>query len=134
MKAADWIDKVKLAHGWESDYRAAKELGLSRNTISTYRGGRSDTMDEDTAVKVASALGHPAEVVLLDQAMERSKNEEARTALAGLLQRLGWAPGSPSAPAKKGRKKSGLYIMLSTGHRTVMQAMADTLGGPLGFA
>ena len=57
MNAAHWIDKVKTAKGWGSDYRVAKELGLSPNTISTYRGGRSQTMDEVTSIKVAEALG-----------------------------------------------------------------------------
>lgn len=131
MKAAQWIDRVKTRNGWESDYRAAKELGLSRNTISTYRGGRSDTMDEDTAVKVAHALGEPPEAVLLDQLAERTKNDEARTALAGLLKRLGWAP-SPASDTK-----GGLYIMLTKGRkrRGVFAAMADALSGPtLAFA
>lgn len=88
MKAAEWIDRVKSVKGWDSDYRVAKELGLGRQTVSTYRN-RPSTMDEDTAVKVANALGEAPELVLLDQAMERSKSDEARTALAGLLKRLG---------------------------------------------
>lgn len=111
MKAADWIDRVKTAKGWASDYRASQELGLSRNAVSNYRAGLRSTLDDEVALRVASALGEPPELVLLDQAMERSKSDDARTALAGLLQRLGWAPGAPAAPAKKGRKKSGLYIM-----------------------
>ncbi|AOS79234.1 hypothetical protein Q5W_09785 [Hydrogenophaga sp. PBC] len=104
MKAADWIDRLKEAKGWTSDYRVAKELGLSRSAVSTYRN-RPSTMDEDTAMRVAEILGTPPEAVLLDQAMERTKNDEARTALAGLLRRLGWAPST------SGDTKGGLYIM-----------------------
>lgn len=84
MKAAEWIDRVKIARGWDSDYRAAKELGLSRNTISTYRGGKSGTMDEDTAVKVAQALGLDAAAVIVDQVAERSKSPEISAALHAL--------------------------------------------------
>lgn len=107
MKAAEWIDHVKMVKGWDTDYRVAKELGLGRQTVSTYRN-RPSTMDEDTAIKVAAALGTPPEAVLLDQVLERTKNDEARTALAGLLKRLGW---TAAAPAAKGRKSKGLYIM-----------------------
>lgn len=88
MKAAEWIDLAKARNGWDSDYRAAKELGISRATVSNYRT-RTPTLDDESALKVASALGEAPEVVLLDQTMERTKNDEARTALAGLIRRLG---------------------------------------------
>lgn len=93
MKAADWIDRVKTVRGWDSDYRVAKELGFRPNTISQYRS-HGTTLDDAIAIKVASALGEPPEVVLIDQAMERSKSDEARTALAGLLRRLGGVAAS----------------------------------------
>lgn len=93
MKAAEWIDRVKSARGWDSDYRVAKELGLTRQVVSRYRNNPS-TMDDEAAVKVADALGAAPEVVLLDQAIERTKSTEAKTALAGLLKRLGGAAAS----------------------------------------
>ena len=93
MKAAEWIDRVKTAHGWDSDYRVAKELGLSRSTVSKYRT-HPTTMDDDSAVKVAEALGEKPEIVLLDQTMERSQSVAAKSALAGLLNRLGGAAAS----------------------------------------
>lgn len=94
MKAAEWIDRVKIAQGWDSDYRVSKELGLSRQTVSKYRSGTSTTMDDDAALKVAAVLGAAPEVVLLDQAIERTKSTEAKAALAGLLKRLGGAAAS----------------------------------------
>lgn len=93
MKAAEWIDRVKTAKGWDSDYRVAKELGLSRSAVSLYRS-KASTMDDDAAVKVAECLGAAPEVVLLDQAIERTKSTEAKAALAGLLKRLGGAAAS----------------------------------------
>lgn len=88
MKAADWIDRLKAERGWDSDYRAAKELGLSRNTISNYRSKADATMDDDTAVKVAEALSLEPEIIVIDQVAERSKSGPARAALAGLLEKI----------------------------------------------
>lgn len=93
MKASEWIDRAKSVNGWDSDYRAAKELGLSRATVSKYRS-RTPTLDDESAMKVATALGAAPEIVLLDQAIERTKSTEAKAALAGLLKRLGGAAAS----------------------------------------
>ncbi len=88
MKASVWIDRVKAAKGFESDYKAAKELGLSRATVSLYRS-KSSTLDEDTAVKVALALDVNPVVILADQAMERAKSEPAKKAWQEVLDKLG---------------------------------------------
>lgn len=140
MKASEWIDRVKKERGWDSDYRVAKELGLSRQAISDYRVGKS-LMDDGAALRVASALGEPPEIILIDQAAERAKSPEARTVLRDALRRLGGVAagvivavgvgGSPS-PAQAGpavAASSGLYIM-SNGRRKrrgVLATMADTL-------
>lgn len=88
MKAVQWIDQVKAKRHWDSDYRVAKELGFSRNTIGNFRSGRSNTMDEDTAIKVAEALGVDAAGVIIDQVAERSKNVEIRTTLSRMAASL----------------------------------------------
>ena len=88
MKAAVWIDRVKSANGWESDYRTAKELGCKPHTISMYRSNET-LMDESIALKVALALHVDPVVILADQAMERAKSEEAKKAWAGVLDKLG---------------------------------------------
>lgn len=82
MKASGWIDRVKAARGWDSDYRAAKELEIHRSTVSVYRSKADATLDEDTSIKVAAALGERPEAVLLDQYAERTKNPEVRSALS----------------------------------------------------
>ncbi len=88
MKAADWIDRVKASKGWESDYRVAKELEFSRNTIGTYRSGRSNTMDEETAIKVAMALNIDPAAVIIDQVAERSKVPAISAALHKVANQL----------------------------------------------
>ena len=88
MKAANWIDKVKTARGWESDYRVAKELGISRNAISNYRGGLRKTLDEETAYKVAGVLGVDPVAVIIDQVAERSKTPAISAALHKVANQL----------------------------------------------
>lgn len=88
MKATEWIDRIKVTKNIQSDYQIAKELGLSRNTISTYRGGRSNTMDENTSLKVASMLGIDPAIVLLDQAKERTTNSCVKEAWNRLGMRI----------------------------------------------
>ncbi len=89
MKASLWIDRAKSVKGWESDYRAAKELGMTRGGMSQIRTGDSATLGEDTALKVALALNVDPVVVLADQAMERAKSEPAKKAWKEVLEKLG---------------------------------------------
>ena len=88
MKAAEWIDKVKAARGWTSDYKVAKELGFTPNTISNYRANGT-LMDEAIAIKVAGALGAKPEAVLLDQFAEKVKDQAIAAALRKAAADLG---------------------------------------------
>lgn len=81
MKAAEWIDRVKAAKGWDTDYRVSKELGFTRSAMSSIRHGDSVTLSEETAIKVAHALGEKPEAVLLDQFAERVKDQAISSAL-----------------------------------------------------
>jgi len=87
MKASEWIDRVKASGGIASDYGAAKALGISRTTVSKYRK-TTPTLDEESAIKVATFLGERPEAVLLDQYAERTKAPEVRTALLDAARRL----------------------------------------------
>lgn len=87
MKAAEWIDRVKKTRGLDSDYAAAKLLGVTRQTISQYRS-KGSTLDESAAISVAEALGMAPAGIILDQMAERVKNNEARTALLAEARRL----------------------------------------------
>lgn len=50
------IDQFKLKNGLESDYAAAKALGVRPNRISNYRTMTSHA-DDKTAIMLADALG-----------------------------------------------------------------------------
>lgn len=80
MKASAWIDRAKAARGWESDYREAKELGVTRSTISKYRTTTS-TLDDDVAIRLAKAIGVNPAGIIIDQVAERQKSPEVSTAL-----------------------------------------------------
>lgn len=84
MHASKWIDRVKAAKGWESDYRAAKELGISQTAISNIRARADATLSEETAIKVAEALGIAPASVVLDQLAQRTKSEPLRSTIAQL--------------------------------------------------
>lgn len=88
MKASAWIDRAKAAKGWESDYRAAKELGITRGAMSQIRIGQSATLGEDTALKVAEALGIDPAGIVIDQLAERSKSPTVRASLRKLAEPL----------------------------------------------
>lgn len=93
MKAANWIDRVKTSKGLPSDYAVAQLLGITRSSVSKYRSS-TPTFDEEMSVKIARVLEIPPGVVLADQAMERAKNEEARSAWSQILERLGGVAAS----------------------------------------
>lgn len=80
MKAFEWIDRVKNARGIESDYAAAKALGVTKQAISTYRA-KGSTLDEAAAISVAEKLGISPVGVVLDQMAERTKSPEVRATL-----------------------------------------------------
>lgn len=88
MKASDWIDRVKKARGWDSDYRAAKELGITRSGMSLIRTGDTETLREETAIKVAEAIGERPEAVVLDQIAERVKNPAISATLHKMANQL----------------------------------------------
>ena len=59
----NFLERLEAKHDGCSDYRAAKLLGISATTISTWRRGIGG-MGDKTAVKMAELLGeHPAYVM-----------------------------------------------------------------------
>ena len=79
---AQWLDAVKARLELPSDYAAAKVLGVTRASVSSWRNGRT-TFDDDTAFLVAEILDvNPLEVMVSSRA-ERSKNDDQRHAWEG---------------------------------------------------
>lgn len=88
MKTAlAYIDELKGAKGWESDYRVAKELRWSPSKMGNYRTGYS-IPDVDACTQVAEALGIDPLVVI--SAAEAERAGRARNMEAVARWRLRW--------------------------------------------
>lgn len=71
------IEKFKAAKGLDSDYAAAKALGLNPNRISNYRCGVSHA-DDKMAVVLADALGLDRLETIARINGDRAKDSESR--------------------------------------------------------
>ncbi|ELW9447700.1 DUF3693 domain-containing protein [Burkholderia orbicola] len=59
----EYLDAYKAKLGVDSDYAAAKALGVTRSAVSNYRNG-SRGFDDATAVRIAEVLDvNPMEVI-----------------------------------------------------------------------
>ncbi len=84
------IDAVKSRHGLSSDYKLAKFLKMTPNTIANYRHGRSRP-DDKTLARLAD-LGNidPMEIDLLAAQLqaERATNDDAKLLWQRIAMRL----------------------------------------------
>lgn len=146
----EFLDQVKLNSGIESDYRLAKTLNLTLNTMSNYRHGRS--RPDDLVLSKLAELGNiPAEQVELlavSLQAERASTDEARamwhriaarlqggavhSALLACLVALGLFTTPPNAVAAvtelKPSNSSGLYIMFSFLRRLFKRSARSAAG------
>lgn len=76
----DFLNDLNSKLGDASDYRVAKELGVTKATVSTWRVGKG-TMGEDAALRVADLLGEDPKFVLACVLAERSKSKKAKQVL-----------------------------------------------------
>lgn len=116
------IERFKATKGIESDYAAAKALGLNPNRISNYRCGVSHA-DDRMAVVLADELGLDRLETIARINADRAKDSASRAfwkrvakqvASAAALVLLVGAAGAPSpAAASEGAKSHApsLYIM-----------------------
>lgn len=77
----DFLDSVKAAQGFTSDYQLSKYLNCTRGAISSYRTGRT-FLDDEMACKIAHDLGLDSSYVLACIASERAKKPEVKAAWA----------------------------------------------------
>lgn len=72
MNSIDYLDAVKTRYNWESDYKLAKELNISRSRMSAYRNCKN-TLGDNLCLQVAKLLKLKPEIVLIDVLAERTK-------------------------------------------------------------
>jgi hypothetical protein len=81
MHAYEWIQALKRHRNLPSDYAAAKVIGIRQATISNYARAPS-SMSPEICAAVADELNIPRAVVILDNAIQRSRS---RVEVAALL-------------------------------------------------
>jgi len=89
------LDEVREAKGIGSDYALAKLLAVRQQTISNYRGGRTQMSDE-IVLRVARMMGRAAAPLFAQLAAERAKHPDVakvwREAAKALDKRTHQAP------------------------------------------
>ena len=83
----DFLEAVSRKLGGASDYAIAKELGVTRSSVSKYRNGHGG-FDDETALKVARILDMDPAAVAAASHAERAKTPEARQMWASIFDRF----------------------------------------------
>lgn len=79
----EFLDALKARNGGASDYKIAKILGVTQQSVSRYRTGR-DFFGSEIAIKVANLLQLDIGYVLACTHLERAKSEPERQAWQGI--------------------------------------------------
>ncbi|MCE5180463.1 MAG: DUF3693 domain-containing protein [Betaproteobacteria bacterium] len=120
----EWLNDVKAAHSLTSDYQLSKFLGVTAQCISVSMKGHT-FLSDDTAIKVAKALGIDPAIVMASVHYERAKKAPEKDIWRGIFERLGglaaalvlgltFIPYAPDASATTFNKEvSNIYIMRS---------------------
>ncbi len=85
------IDSAKAARGIDSDYRFAKELGVTVHTVANWRHGRSRP-DDEAALTMAEWASLDPCIVLASIHATRISSDRAKTVWAQIAARLEKAP------------------------------------------
>lgn len=85
------MDAAKAGQSINSDYRLAKVLGASENTLYYWRRGRA--CDDDYAVKMAQMAGVHIGYALVCIAAERAKDEATKSGYLAAAKALEKLPG-----------------------------------------
>ncbi|WP_404993322.1 DUF3693 domain-containing protein [Cupriavidus pauculus] len=83
----EFLDAVSAKLGGASDYAIAKELGITRASVSRYRNGHGG-FDDETAIRVARILDIDPAAVMCAAHAERAKGPEVRNMWASLADRF----------------------------------------------
>lgn len=126
MKTLEWLDALKQHHGVQSDYRLAKILGVTAQTVSGWRAG-ARLPDALTCYEIAYQLAvDPAQVVadVERERAERAGRTEAASAWRKALDRLS---GTAAAVVVGTALIAPSPAQTSTGTTTYGGASAQTL-------
>lgn len=78
MNTIEYIDALKQRLGIDSDYALSKRLGIAKQTMSSYRMGKTH-FDDAVCQRVGEILGvHPG-LVMLDMQRARAKTPQERS-------------------------------------------------------
>ncbi|AVO42740.1 hypothetical protein [Simplicispira suum] len=92
----DVLDRVRAAHGLESDYQLFKRYGFSMQKLGNWRHGRA-LPDEKACRILAEAAGLDPLVLLAQVQAQRSQSTEARTLWEAVALRLSHASAGLAA-------------------------------------
>lgn len=87
MKTVEFVDAVKVRLNLPSDYALAKVLGVTKESISAFRHGRS-AMGVETSMKVGEILGLDGHAVYAQGQIERAKNAVTRDFWQGISEKF----------------------------------------------
>jgi plasmid maintenance system antidote protein VapI len=82
-----FLKRVQSTLGDVSEYRAAKDLGVTPQAVSKWKLGKS-FMGDAAGLRVAAILGEKPEVILALLGAERTQDADARKVWTNLARRL----------------------------------------------
>lgn len=88
MKIAELLDAVKEKTGAKSDGELARNLGISKQAMSSYYSGVR-APDEFVCLRIAEALGKPLDSVIATVKAASEKDETRRAVWENYMKRLG---------------------------------------------
>ncbi len=77
MKSFEYLDSVKRKLDLPSDYALAKTLGITRESVSQLRSGRS-SLGLETSLKISEILDIDEHVIYSHAQIEKAKTPELR--------------------------------------------------------
>jgi DNA-binding XRE family transcriptional regulator len=87
MKTTQYLDAVKKKLDIPSDYALAKVLGVTKESVSGWRLGKS-CMGIETCMKVGEILNIDPHIVYSDAQLEKAKTPEVEHFWLGFLEKL----------------------------------------------
>lgn len=77
IKISELLDEAKIKNGWDSDYRLAKSLDISKQDVSAYRASKKFP-DEYACVRLAQAVGRDPLEIIKDVQLLAEKSDKRR--------------------------------------------------------